>query len=45
MGQFLLLQVVGNEGLSGSFTALPLQLLLRGTALIWLILLLQLDLF
>lgn len=44
-GQFLLLQAVGNAPLSGSSTALPLQLLLRGTALIWLILLWQLDLF
>lgn len=30
MGQFLLLQAVGNAGLSGSFTALPLQLLTQG---------------
>lgn len=44
-GQFLLLQAVGNAPLSGSSTALPPQLLLRGTALIWLILLRQLDLF
>lgn len=45
MGPFLLLQVVGNAWLSWSFTVLPLQLLLGETALIWLILLLQLDLF